>query len=152
MGYEEKTDQELYDTIDDAKAELARRQTVETVNEQVAEVLRTSRASGAITTPEVGAQWVQPTDATTAYMAGDVTTDGGKTWVSTVNYNVWRPGESGWREQTEDGSPAEYLSPTGSHDAYNTDDLVTFEGEVYRSTIDNNIWSPVEYPQGWEKQ
>lgn len=25
------------------------------------------------------------------------------------------------------------------------------EGEVYRSTIDNNVWRPKDYPQGWEK-
>lgn len=25
------------------------------------------------------------------------------------------------------------------------------EGEIYRSTIDNNVWKPSEYPQGWEK-
>lgn len=26
-----------------------------------------------------------------------------------------------------------------------------FEGEVYRSTIDNNVYSPSEYEAGWEK-
>lgn len=25
------------------------------------------------------------------------------------------------------------------------------DGVVYRSTIDNNVWSPSDYPQGWEK-
>lgn len=25
------------------------------------------------------------------------------------------------------------------------------DGEVYRSTIDNNVWRPKDYPQGWEK-
>lgn len=33
---------------------------------------------------------------------------------------------------------------------YNTGDCCTWEGEVYRSTIDNNVFSPAEYPQGWE--
>lgn len=27
----------------------------------------------------------------------------------------------------------------------------TDEGEVYRSTIDNNVWKPSEYSDGWEK-
>lgn len=27
---------------------------------------------------------------------------------------------------------------------------VIFEGNLYRSTIDNNVWSPVGYPAGWE--
>ena len=25
-----------------------------------------------------------------------------------------------------------------------------WEGTVYRSVIDNNVWSPAEYPEGWE--
>ena len=45
----------------------------------------------------------------------------------------------------------EWIPPTGSHDAYNTGDKVIFEGDVYESTIDNNTWSPTDYPQGWEE-
>lgn len=33
---------------------------------------------------------------------------------------------------------------------YNTGDCCTWEGAVKRSTIDNNVFSPAEYPQGWE--
>lgn len=33
---------------------------------------------------------------------------------------------------------------------YNTGDCCTWEGAVKRSTIDNNVYSPGEYPQGWE--
>ncbi len=44
----------------------------------------------------------------------------------------------------------EWVPPTGSHDAYNIGDKVIFEGEVYESTIDNNTWSPTDYPQGWK--
>ena len=25
-----------------------------------------------------------------------------------------------------------------------------WEGVAYRSTIDNNVWSPADYPEGWE--
>ena len=44
----------------------------------------------------------------------------------------------------------EWIAPTGSHDAYSFGDKVIFEGEVYESTIDNNTWSPTDYPQGWK--
>ena len=27
----------------------------------------------------------------------------------------------------------------------------TAEDDVYQSTIDNNVWSPSDYPQGWQK-
>lgn len=42
-------------------------------------------------------EWVQP-DSTNPYMAGDKVTHGGKTWVSTVDNNVWAPGAYGWEE------------------------------------------------------
>lgn len=46
----------------------------------------------------------------------------------------------------------EFKQPTGSHDAYMIGDKVMWQGEVFRSIIDNNVWSPTDYPQGWEKE
>ena len=37
-----------------------------------------------------------------------------------------------------------------STNAYMTGDKVRFEGVVYESVIDNNIWSPTAYPAGWK--
>lgn len=37
----------------------------------------------------------------------------------------------------------------GSTNPYMRGDKVRFEGHVYESTIDNNIWSPSAYPAGW---
>jgi hypothetical protein len=34
---------------------------------------------------------------------------------------------------------------------YMKDNCCTEEGQVFRSTIDSNVWSPSAYPQGWEK-
>ena len=39
--------------------------------------------------------WEQP-ESTNPYMKGDKVTHGGKTWVSTVDNNVWEPGVYGW--------------------------------------------------------
>ena len=50
---------------------------------------------------------------------------------------------------TEDGYP-EWVQPLGASDAYNTGDIVSYNGVLYRSTIDGNVWSPDAYPQGWE--
>ena len=47
-------------------------------------------------------------------------------------------------------SAPEFVQPTGSHDAYNTGDRVTYGGKVYESTIDGNVWSPDAYPAGWQ--
>lgn len=45
----------------------------------------------------------------------------------------------------------EYVKPSGAHDAYNTGDKITFEGKKYICKMDGCVWSPEEYPQGWEK-
>ena len=38
-----------------------------------------------------------------------------------------------------------------STNPYMIGDKVIFEGKVYQSLIDNNVWSPSDYPQGWEE-
>ena len=50
---------------------------------------------------------------------------------------------------TEDGYP-EWVQPLGASDAYNTGDIVSYNGTLYRSTRDGNVWSPDTYPDGWE--
>lgn len=44
----------------------------------------------------------------------------------------------------------EWSQPISSVDAYNIGDEVVYNGVHYRSLIDNNVWSPTDYPQGWE--
>lgn len=44
----------------------------------------------------------------------------------------------------------EWKQPSGSHDAYNTGDKVTYKGKKYVSLIDSNTWSPEDYPSGWQ--
>lgn len=68
--------------------------------------------------------------------------------------------QEGW---TPDNSPSLYVAigldddgypiwskPTGAHDAYNKGDVVDYNGILYVSIIDGNIWSPDEYIEGWE--
>jgi len=43
----------------------------------------------------------------------------------------------------------EWVRPAGAHDAYNTGDKVTYNGQHYVSTIDGNVYSPEEFPAGW---
>lgn len=38
-----------------------------------------------------------------------------------------------------------------STNPYMKGDKVKFEGKVYQSLIDQNVWSPAAYPQGWEE-
>src|SRR5699024_5278824 len=128
--------------------ELARRETLATAGRQMDAIARDVLAAQGITD---GDEWVQPTDATNAYPKDWTVTHDGKTWVSLTPANVWEPGVSGWREVVEEGETPEWVQPTGAHDAYQTGDTVTFEGQEYVSLIDGNTWSPTAYPQGWEK-
>lgn len=49
----------------------------------------------------------------------------------------------------ESGYPL-WAQPSGAHDAYNTGDIVNYNGTLYQSTIDGNVWSPDVYPAGWK--
>lgn len=49
----------------------------------------------------------------------------------------------------ESGYPV-WSQPSGAHDAYNTGDIVNYNGTLYISKINGNTWAPDEYPAGWE--
>lgn len=42
-----------------------------------------------------------------------------------------------------------WSQPTGAHDAYNVGDIVNYNGTLYLSLIDGNVYSPEAYPDGW---
>ncbi len=56
-----------------------------------------------IPNPEVIPEWVQP-ESTNPYQLNDKVTHNGKTWICTVNNNVWEPGVYGWAEYTAEES------------------------------------------------
>lgn len=54
-------------------------------------------------------------------------------------------------EKVADETPeiTEWKQPAGAHDSYKKGDRVLFDGKVYESLIDANVWSPVVY--GWQE-
>ena len=48
----------------------------------------------------------------------------------------------------ESGYPV-WSQPTGAHDAYNAGDVVNYNGTLYQSLVDGNVYSPEAYPAGW---
>lgn len=44
----------------------------------------------------------------------------------------------------------EYKQPTGAHDAYHVGDKITYKGKHYTCTYNGCVWTPDEYPQGWQ--
>lgn len=43
----------------------------------------------------------------------------------------------------------DWVQPDATN-AYKKGDRVRFEGKVYESLIDGNVWSPTAYPAGWK--
>lgn len=50
----------------------------------------------------------------------------------------------------ESGEPREWVQPSSTN-PYLTGDKVIYNGKIYESLIDNNIWSPADYPSGWRE-
>ena len=51
----------------------------------------------------------------------------------------------------DDGGYPIWSQPTGAHDAYNKGDIVNYNGTLYESLIDGNVYSPDAYPAGWQE-
>lgn len=110
--------------------------------------------------------WAQPSGAHDAYNTGDIVNYNGTLYRSLIDGNAWSPDvyPAGWEQvdggtvdPTPDPEPdpgpttyPDFVQPSGAHDAYNTGDIVMYNGTAYRSLIDGNVWSPDAYPQGWE--
>lgn len=102
---------------------------------------------------KLGDPWAAPTSAVDAYAIGAVVEHNGAQWRSLIPGNVWEPGVSGWREiAAGEVVPPAYVPPTGAHDAYQKDDRVSWNGSIWRSRIDGNVWTPRAHPQGWVEE
>lgn len=64
-------------------------------------------------------------------------------WIPSENPALYTP-----LGLNSEGVPV-WSKPTGAHDAYNTGDIVDYNGTLYKSLIDGNVYSPEEYPSGW---
>lgn len=75
--------------------------------------------------------------------------------------NMPHTSQADWRP---DSTPALYTSiglddngypiwsqPTGAHDAYNKGDVVDYNGKLYESLMDGNVYAPDAYPAGWKE-
>lgn len=52
---------------------------------------------------------------------------------------------------TTDDEYPEYVQPTGSTDAYQVGDKITYNGVKYTCILANCVWSPDDYPAGWKE-
>ena len=59
------------------------------------------------------------------------------------------PAQWGFKWSTDPAKALPFVAISTS--PYMTGDCCTEKGKTYRSTIDNNVWSPADYPSGWEE-
>jgi len=50
----------------------------------------------------------------------------------------------------DENTISEWEQPDSTN-GYMTGNKVVFEGKTYESIIDNNVWSPIDYPAGWQE-
>ena len=124
------------------------------------------------TDPAKAKPYVTPQGTRGMYQTGDVCTEGGKLYRSTMENSVWEPSAypQGWEEidisggvisqpeEPEEPTPEpeepkypDFIQPTGAHDAYHIGDRVIYNGKLYECILDGNVYSPDDYPQGWKE-
>ena len=92
----------------------------------------------------------------TAYATGDRVRYGGKVYKCLQDHEAlteWFPtaAASLWAQvltATEGDEIPEWVQPD-STSGYNVGDKVLYDGVVYVSLVDNNVWSPAAYPTAW---
>ena len=139
MDYTQLTDTELQEIFHAATEETSRRNLI-TAALTREPILQTGYLT-ALGRAD-GEEYVAPTGAHDAYPQGWKVTHNGKTWESLVPFNVWEPGIANWRKVAGDDGPAEWVQPTGAHDAYKKGDQITYDGHVWTSSVDANTWAP----------
>ena len=95
--------------------------------------------------------WEQP-DSTNGYMMNDKVYHNDILYISTADNNIWEPGTTGapWEViETESEEENNGVSEWDSSITYMIGDHIMYEGVEYESVIDNNVWSPADYPAGW---
>ena len=68
--------------------------------------------------------------------------------------SMWTPSDtpSLWVRVHLENVIEDWVQPdNGDNPPYNKGDKVRYNGHIYESTIDNNVWSPDAYSAGWKE-
>lgn len=136
-----------------------------TVIEQAYAIREAMDVAGATLTEEqalICVRLYKPWEVGKSYLVGDFLTYGENSVGDPQLYKVIldHTSQADWTPDTavslydalgldNEGYPV-WSQPTGAHDAYNMGDIVNYNGTLYKSLMDGNIYSPDDYPAGWE--
>lgn len=94
------------------------------------------------------------------WQKGQVVKDNGQVWQLLQSYDssVYKDHPENLRAQwslchTKDPLKAKpYVAPMGQSGMYMKDECcIASNGKVYKSKVDNNVWTPTAYPSGWKE-
>lgn len=137
---------------------MDRRQAAEQLRRALQLFVRTLSEEQALEVPTVFPTW----EAQRAYETGEIISYGENSTGDPQLYKVvqahtsaaeWTPDKTASLYDAfglDDSGYPVWSQPSGAHDAYNTGDIVNYNGTLYKSLIDGNTWSPEAYPAGWE--
>lgn len=76
-----------------------------------------------------------------------------KVITSHITQSDWPPKNNAslWTRIGYDGEILDWVQPTGSHDAYNIGDRVKYNGFIYESTVNSNVYPPNLVVGQWTK-
>ena len=130
-----------------------------------AKVLQDEAAAGTVTETEIIARETavpafDPEKDYSSWPVNSPVADEGQVWLLLQPYNAahhdGRPAtlRALWGlAHTKDPAKAKpFVEPYGTSGVYMTDDCVLWtDGKVYKSVIDNNVYTPEAYSAGWEE-
>lgn len=140
--------EEIQDMIDSAQGELARRQTQDAFNTELASLQAKYRDALGIEPVDFW-PWEEPEYALDAPGLGDTVEHGSKFYRSLLACNLLTPGEAGYRQVSRNGKPLKWVEPTREHDGYAKGERASLSSGVYESLCDKNMQMPTPDSEYW---
>lgn len=148
MDYSMMSRKQLQEASDDARQELAWRQTEDVFRQQLADMQEQYNA--AFDHPHVeGEKWRPQTYPLTAYCVGDVVFYNAAYYRSLIPGNQFSPDDRGWRLVDKDGAAKPWVQPKYDHDGYMTGEHALRGGREFVATTDHVMDEPTVGSDQW---
>lgn len=149
MDYTTMSRRQLQEASEEARAELAKRQTEDVFRQQLADMQE--QYVEAFGDPhEHGETWEPQPYPLTAYRIGGVVfRPGGTYWRSLIPGNQFSPDDRGWRQINKDLSPRPFVKPEYDHDGYRRGERAISGGILFEANRDFVMETPTRQSEEW---
>lgn len=150
MDYTTMSRRQLQEASEEARAELAKRQTEDVFRQQLADMQ--AQYCAAFGHPhEDGEKWEDQSYPLTAYCVGDIVFYNAAYYRSLIPGNTFRPDDRGWRLIDKDGGAKPWVQPLFDHDGYMTGEHAIRGGHEYVATTDHVMEEPTPDSTEWQR-